>query len=818
MTNITSPTAARYGRQGNDNALLRPVALFLDGMSRAAILSFGPSLVYRLRFGTKTGKLGSNCSIVAYPLAIVVAAFFLGRFLGFSVASKYTISAKNLPRRVARLAGASIALHVFTFGAGLTSWWWLVIIRFVSACLVGSLCCITRPPTIEANDNDLSDDIDNLESGAQSSSRKIRQRDGYVDIASGTTKIYMTSFAVSILSGGLLYRHATGDATLKALTNSHRFTLSPLFLLAVSIAAESVLRCVFALVDRGQMMPQASPVKDKSFSSSPSKSVNGNDPVKFYTPAKPKQSSLAEYPAMDKESPMIARGRLESSASEKFTHCRERLDTTDSDFFDCNSVISDMEDFPEVDLKDEQDTAPGSSNNGSVARYHNRRCVFADGSPAYVPQGDSPDSIPENYLSFCGGREDKAGKMWTVTQQWRREHDIWRIHTRPNVWFPRIKQAYPHFVHGYSKLGHPVIYEQPGKMNLKELFRDGCQVSDMLRHYAFFLEFISNHVCTKPDVRSKLGPKAPPHSSSTWGILVVLDVQGAGISHLSGDVLTYLKNAGDINSAHYPLSMKRAFLVNSPFWLAGVWSTVKGILPESVQVDILSSSKTGAALREFIDEDQIPSEYGGSSQYSLGDHPFEVELRDLVAEAENAAGGEIFPLDSSMLDSTMTLSQTTVSPKDEADYLRGSSWSSQSAQPLRRRGASVDHARSAMTSEENYDADEQKKGSPTGGETEIFIVLSVLYMFWSAIQGVIETAIPFWILTPTLLGGLGYAPSRSGVAMFCSAMVLLWVMRTKVSRVISEIPSKEPMRSFRIGAGAQSALLILLATVPKSVG
>ena len=91
-------------------------------------------------------------------------------------------------------------------------------------------------------------------------------------------------------------------------------------------------------------------------------------------------------------------------------------------------------------------------------------------------------------------------------------------------------------------------------------------------------------------------------------------------------------------------------------------------------------------------------------------------------------------------------------------------------------------------------------------------------MFWSAIQGVIETAIPFWILTPTLLGGLGYAPSRSGVAMFCSAMVLLWVMRTKVSRVISEIPSKEPMRSFRIGAGAQSALLILLATVPKSVG
>ena len=835
----------KHGRVDNDGCsgshpLLRPVALFLDGMSRAAILSFGPSLVYRLTFGTKTGKLGSNCSIVAYPLAIVVAAFFLGRFLGYSIGLKFSISPKELPRRVARLSGAAIALHVFTFGAGLTSWWWLVIIRFVSACLVGCLCCITRATNLEEDKNYSSIEI--LESGMQTS-RKTKRRDGYVDIASGTTKIYMTSFAVSILSGGLLYRHATGDATFKALTNSHRFTLSPLFLVAVSITAESVLRCVFSLTNgRPVEMDVSNTGKDslqqqeRSASKLPIAETDIRqqtscreraDSLKFYTPGKVKQSpsgvnvnnaSQSRIGHNEDLTNIKSRDRSESLTSEKFIQCRERSNTTDSDFFDCNSVISDMDDFPEVDIHGSLDT--DASNQ--VARYQDRKCVFADGSPAYVPQGDSPNSVPENYLKFCGGRKDKAMQMWKTTQQWRHEHDIWRIHTRPNVWFSKIKQAYPHFVHGYSKLGHPVIYEQPGKMNLKELFQNGCEVSDMLRHYAFFLEFISNHVCTKAEVRAKLGPSAPSHSSSTWGILVVLDVHGAGISHLSGDVLTYLKNAGEINSAHYPLSMKRAFLVNSPFWLAGVWSTVKGILPDSVQVDILSSSKMGAALREYIDDDQIPAEYGGGSQYSLGEHPFEVELKNLVKEAEKAAD-ESFAYESTTLYPTASSGYSTNNcPVDvDAVPIRASSWNEQPVQPLRRRGASVDQDRSILPfalSEDDYDADDQKKAGRSGGETEIFIVLSVMYFCWSAIQGVIETAIPFWILTPTLLGGLGYAPSRSGVAMFCSTMVLLWVMRTKVSRVISEIPSKAPMRAFRIGAGAQSVLLLLLATVPKSVG
>jgi hypothetical protein len=308
--------------------------------------------------------------------------------------------------------------------------------------------------------------------------------------------------------------------------------------------------------------------------------------------------------------------------------------------------------------------------------------------------------------------------------------------------------------------------------------------------------------------------------------MVVMDVKGAGLSHLSGDVLSYLKNAGDINNNYYPLTMKRAFIVKSPFWLAGVWSSIKGIIPDSVTVDLLSSHQYLSAMREYIDDDQIPHEYGGSSPYKLGEHPFELELLKLVEEADKGEelmeelAMETKPETAHSLDQNTSTWKTEV---DESSTLHGSTSSDSQVtsglHPRRRRAAPTSSNVFVPTGDDNDDdVNDGKKGAIMKGEAEIFIIVSVMFALWSAIQGLVETAIPLWILIPPELGGLGYAPSRSGVAMFCSSMVLLWVMRTKVSKVISIIPTKAPMRSFRIGVGAESALLLLLATVPKSQG
>lgn len=823
--------------------LIRPVALFLDGMSRAVILPFGPSLVYRL-VHEETLKLGLACARVVYPLTAVVSAYLLGRGVGIWFGRNLKVSDDALPKHVARFAGVAISLLVFTFGAGLQSFWWLVVIRFISACLVGSLCMITKEDSSRKDQSELMED--RLESGLNDPTvRANKRRDGYVDFASGTAKIYLTAFAVSILAGGLLYRHATGDATFQALTGSKQLTLSALFLVGVSFLAEYILRCVFAVFkpkERKEEAVNALQSGDRSqiFNKVRSRSSESTESSTVKNKAKVKEHGSLVSPTHEK-----SHDRIGSSTTEVFVQCRDRLESTNSleslegrerlgtaefgEFFDCNSVISDMEDMP---LFDEE---LGEAST-AVAQYVDGKCLYANGAPAHVPNGDSPDAVPQNYLTFCNGNRKKAEAMWKVTQEWRRQHSVWRIHTTPHRWFPEIKKAYPHFIHGVSKNGCPIIYEQPGKMNLKQLFREGCNVSDMVRHYIFFIECISNRICTKEEVRCRMGPRPHAHNSSSWGIMVAMDVKGAGLSHLSGDVLSYLKSAGDINSSHYPLSLKRAFVINSPFWLAGAWKSIKGILPDSVQVDILSSHSYLAALREFIDDDQIPREYGGSSPFKLGEHPFELELHKLVEEA--SAGVEEHSDTPAIIETrpeptysfnhdtgTWTTEVDGLTMDEGAPHMNGGSWSSSISikspsraglHPRRRRAISTDQSRSIQLSDFSDDDVGGKKSGQIDGEADIFMIVSAMYALWSGIQGIIETAIPLWILIPPELGGLGYAPSRSGVALFCSTMVLLWVMRTKVSKVISKTPSKAPMRSFRIGVGAESVLLLLLATIPKT--
>ena len=235
--------------------------------------------------------------------------------------------------------------------------------------------------------------------------------------------------------------------------------------------------------------------------------------------------------------------------------------------------------------------------------------------------------VPPNFLEFYNDDQARARRAWEATQEWRRTKNVWRIHTLPNRWFPRIKEAYPHYVHGHSKLGFPIVYEQPGRMRLKELFRSGCQIDDMIFHYQFLMEFFSNIICQREEVRS-----LSSQNGSGNGLMVVMDVAGFGLGNLSADVLSYLRQAGEVNKAHYPLCTKRAFIIKTSMFLAGAWSGLKGILPDTVQVDILSQSKYLNALREFIDDDQIPPEYGGSSPYRLGSHPYELSLHQLVEE------------------------------------------------------------------------------------------------------------------------------------------------------------------------------------------
>jgi hypothetical protein len=501
---------------------------------------------------------------------------------------------------------------------------------------------------------------------------------------------------------------------------------------------------------------------------------------------------------------------------EQAASVRSRFDSNMStdEFFDCHSVLS-QSDLDDILLCDEE--APFSpAPLSNVARYLDNVCVFDDGSSAYVPPGECIHRIPSTYLEFHKGNHFRAKAAWEASQKWRLEQRVWKIHTLPNPWFSKIKEAYPHFVHGHSKAGFPIIYEQPGRMDLNRLFAEGCQVDDMLYCYTFFMEFVSNVVCKREEIRAKLGPNPPPHSSSTWGIMVVMDVKGAGLSQLSGNVARYVKKAGDINSAHYPMSMKRAFVINAPFWLGGAWSGIKGILPDSVQVDILSERMFPEALREYIDDDQIPPDYGGSNPYILGQHPYEVELRQLVNRLSRA--GEDERLDNR--DGTLVVVSTSRAELTSASDSSTSCTSSATCDPaftswqssgrtlaaLRRRINSVDHPQAGRVADTFWKGHVQ-----SSTETRHFAVATFLIMSFYALQGALEVSIPFWILSPTVVGGLGIGPHRSSVTIFSSSFLLLCMARKKHLECVLRVSQQLPLRMFRISVGAESVLLAALA-------
>ena len=138
----------------------------------------------------------------------------------------------------------------------------------------------------------------------------------------------------------------------------------------------------------------------------------------------------------------------------------------------------------------------------------------------------------------------------------------------------------------------------------------------------------------------------------------------------------------------------------------------------------------------------------------------------------------------------------------------------ESSVPLRRRVGSLDRLRRHQESGIGFsNSRSQKHGNVTSSEMDAHIFVSVIYLLFAAVQGMLEVAIPVWILTPSPLGGLGLTPSRSGIEMFSASLVLLWTTRFKPSRLVSQLPNKAPMRAFRIGVGAESVLLAALTLV-----
>jgi hypothetical protein len=167
----------------------------------------------------------------------------------------------------------------------------------------------------------------------------------------------------------------------------------------------------------------------------------------------------------------------------------------------------------------------------------------------------------------------------------------------------KVKGIYPHGYHKTDKLGRPIYLELISKVNITELFKATTE-ERMMKYYIKEYE-------RQVNIRFA-------HCSKAVGKLIeqtfiILDMEGIGISHLTGKTREFLKIASNIAQDYYPEMLGTMYLVNTSFFFSAVWSIVKGFLDEKT-TNKIKVEKSGYAkkLLEHVDAENLPTFFGGT--------------------------------------------------------------------------------------------------------------------------------------------------------------------------------------------------------------
>lgn len=165
-----------------------------------------------------------------------------------------------------------------------------------------------------------------------------------------------------------------------------------------------------------------------------------------------------------------------------------------------------------------------------------------------------------------------------------------------------VKKIYPHTYHKTDKLGRPIYIELMSKVDLSELFKITTE-DRMIRYY--IKEYERTTLYRFPNC-SRVSNKIIEQS------IVILDMEGIGLSILTGKVKEFVKLASDLAQNYYPETLAKMFLINTSFFFSAVWTIVKAFIDEKTRNKIsVEKSSYQKKLLEYIDEENLPSFLGG---------------------------------------------------------------------------------------------------------------------------------------------------------------------------------------------------------------
>lgn len=170
---------------------------------------------------------------------------------------------------------------------------------------------------------------------------------------------------------------------------------------------------------------------------------------------------------------------------------------------------------------------------------------------------------------------------------------------------------YPQLYSGFSKVGCPVFYSKPGQLEI-----DGVECITTLEGILKFHWYVFLH-----DYKGRLLEyKRQNPEFKRFECVSVLDLNHLTLSKLGSRTMDIIKKQASIDSLCFPETMNKMVIVNAPRFFSATWTIIKGFLDPRTTAKVELFSSTSAAekcLKELIDEDQLPSDYGGTAESTV---------------------------------------------------------------------------------------------------------------------------------------------------------------------------------------------------------
>lgn len=169
----------------------------------------------------------------------------------------------------------------------------------------------------------------------------------------------------------------------------------------------------------------------------------------------------------------------------------------------------------------------------------------------------------------------------------------------------QVYQFFPTWIQGVDKQLRPVSYRKFGKFEIWNVLKL-TTMQKLIRFHAWETEMALH----------RMYRMSGKHGYNIETFVLVIDAAGWGLRLATSDAYAFIKGMATTDSNHYPERLGTMIIINAPTMLSVAWRVVQTFLdPVTTQkVRILSSrSDWEPALREHIEADQIPAQYGGTA-------------------------------------------------------------------------------------------------------------------------------------------------------------------------------------------------------------